>query len=307
MADGIVADAEASGIYQIRNLVNGKRYVGSAVTIRARWATHLSELRSGKHKNRYLLSSWRKYGERAFLFEVLENCPRNSLIEREQFWMDCTSPEYNLSPTAGSCLGVKHSEETRRKCSERHKGNKYSLGRKMTQRCKDAIIRANRARKGVKRDPTAVERTAAAHRGMKRRDETRQKISLSKLGKRTGPRSEEHRANISKALKGRRLPDHVLAAARAAAAAKVWTDEERAAVSESLRHQYLTGVRVREKSAEHAAKIGRSLATLTDEQVSEIRRALEDGVAGKDLADRYAVTPGTISRIRHRKIYKWVA
>ena len=46
MADGIVADAEASGIYQIRNLVNGKRYVGSAVNLRARWRQHTCEHRN---------------------------------------------------------------------------------------------------------------------------------------------------------------------------------------------------------------------------------------------------------------------
>ena len=40
-----------SGIYQIRNLVNGKIYVGSAVNLRARMQSHFGELKNNKHNN----------------------------------------------------------------------------------------------------------------------------------------------------------------------------------------------------------------------------------------------------------------
>ena len=39
----------SSGIYQIRCRANGKIYVGSAVTLRARWDGHRRELRKGLH------------------------------------------------------------------------------------------------------------------------------------------------------------------------------------------------------------------------------------------------------------------
>ena len=53
----------ARGIYKIINVVNNKFYVGSAVDLKRRKTRHFSELRTGKHNNRYLQSSWDKYGE----------------------------------------------------------------------------------------------------------------------------------------------------------------------------------------------------------------------------------------------------
>jgi group I intron endonuclease len=121
MADAILADLEKSGIYQIRNLVNGKRYVGSAVNIRARWASHRYYLRSGKHHSDHLQSAWNKYGEDSFEFSVVEFCAREELLAREQFHIDCGC-DYNKSPTAGSPLGVKWSKEARDNVSRLRSG-----------------------------------------------------------------------------------------------------------------------------------------------------------------------------------------
>ena len=41
------------GIYIVKNLVNGKVYVGSSITVLARVTAHKSELRKGKHRNKY--------------------------------------------------------------------------------------------------------------------------------------------------------------------------------------------------------------------------------------------------------------
>lgn len=40
-----------AGIYEIRNAVNGKRYVGSSVRIKKRWRDHRSALNGRKHEN----------------------------------------------------------------------------------------------------------------------------------------------------------------------------------------------------------------------------------------------------------------
>jgi group I intron endonuclease len=204
MADAILSDASASGIYQIRNLRNGKRYIGSAVCFRKRWAVHGSGFKNGNHPNRFLMRSWSEHGSDAFVFEIIETCAVEDLIQREQHWIDSACPEYNLSPTAGNCLGVRHSEETRRKRSELNRGNKFCVGRKPSAKCLAAVSAANRARKGYKRSPESVELTASAHRGMKRSAETRRRISEAMRGKKRAPRSEEHKANLSSALKGRR-------------------------------------------------------------------------------------------------------
>lgn len=121
MADAILADVEASGIYQILNLVNGKRYVGSAVNIRARWSSHRHLLRCGKHHSDHLQSAWNKYGEDSFEFSVIEFCEKSDLVSREQFHID-SGCDYNKAPIAGSPLGVKWSKKARENASLRRSG-----------------------------------------------------------------------------------------------------------------------------------------------------------------------------------------
>jgi len=102
-----------SGIYTIVNEVNGKSYIGSACSFRKRWATHRSDLKKGTHHSTYLQRAWNKYGEENFYFGVLEPVEnKEDLVAREQFWLDTLKPEYNISPTAGSSLGARQSEET---------------------------------------------------------------------------------------------------------------------------------------------------------------------------------------------------
>jgi len=52
----------ASGIYQIKNTLNGKFYVGSAVNIKQRWSTHISSLNKNNHHSGHLQNAWNKYG-----------------------------------------------------------------------------------------------------------------------------------------------------------------------------------------------------------------------------------------------------
>ena len=51
-----------SGIYQIKNLVNEKIYVGSAINLYQRKCEHFSDLRKNIHDNPHLQSSYNKYG-----------------------------------------------------------------------------------------------------------------------------------------------------------------------------------------------------------------------------------------------------
>ena len=61
-----------SGIYQIRNLVNNKIYVGSSNNLyRRKTYEHFRELRLNKHHNKYLQNSYNCHGEENFVFEVI--------------------------------------------------------------------------------------------------------------------------------------------------------------------------------------------------------------------------------------------
>lgn len=120
-------------IYQIKNIVNNKIYIGS--TIRASYIRkyeHFSELRNNKHCNNHLQKAWNKYGEDKFEFSILETFifpdTYSSIIKveyltsREFYLINLLSANYNIKKdiTIGN-TGYKHSEETKRKISESNK------------------------------------------------------------------------------------------------------------------------------------------------------------------------------------------
>lgn len=203
MAEFILADLGLAGIYRIRNRINGKSYIGSAVCFRNRWTSHRHGLSRGCHHSRHLQNAWNKHGEQAFSFEVLQVCSVHELIPSEQIWLDTERPEYNISEIAGSCLGVKHPLATRLKRSELNIGNKFAAGRKVSDQARKAVAESNRKRKGSKRPRDVVESVAAKHRGAKRSEETRRRISDAMKGKKRKPYTEKtiallRAANIGK-------------------------------------------------------------------------------------------------------------
>jgi group I intron endonuclease len=122
--DEVITDI-ISGIYKIRNVINGKFYVGSAVGFSHRKSQHFSALNLNEHFNIHLQRSWLKYGQDNFVFEIIEYCEECDLIKREQYYLDLYWPLgvlYNISPTAGNTLGRKLREETKQKLSEINEG-----------------------------------------------------------------------------------------------------------------------------------------------------------------------------------------
>ncbi len=83
------------GIYRIKNLVNGKCYYGSSKQIEKRFDRHKRELKNNIHINCVLQRAWDKYGENNFIFEIVEECNINVLLETEQKYLDL-QPEYNI-------------------------------------------------------------------------------------------------------------------------------------------------------------------------------------------------------------------
>lgn len=109
----------AAGIYVIRNLVNGKEYVGKAVLLRKRKQEHWRLLRKGCHPNPLLQNAWKKYGESAFRFELIETVTDLSILaEREHYQADLRKPAYNISPMGADRRkprGFEYSELTARR------------------------------------------------------------------------------------------------------------------------------------------------------------------------------------------------
>lgn len=119
------------GVYKIKNLVNNKVYIGSSVHVLKRWCEHIVRLNSKTHHSIYLTNAWHKYGRDNFIFEVLEYCEKEKLVEREQYWMDMYNAYdknfgYNLRIDAESNRGLPPSKETRIKLSVSNTGLKRS-------------------------------------------------------------------------------------------------------------------------------------------------------------------------------------
>lgn len=63
------------GVFQVRNLVNEKIFVGSSMDLPAMFNRIRFQLYSGAHPNKELEADWKRYGTGKFVFEVLEEIP----------------------------------------------------------------------------------------------------------------------------------------------------------------------------------------------------------------------------------------
>lgn len=179
------------GIYLITNTSNGFRYVGQSVDIRRRKSFHLNG-----HGNSWVSRAIRKSGPAQFNFEIIEECSRDELNEREQYWInhfDCLAPKgYNLTTGGGQYA---FSEETMQK-----------------------LINAQR-----NRSPEHIARKTAAAKSK----EVREKLSIAGKGRTV---SEKTRQALSDAQKNREFSDETRAKMSASAKARAADPEWRAKV-----------------------------------------------------------------------------
>lgn len=94
-----------SGVYQIRNIINDKIYIGSSKNLEYRYKSHFRALNRGNHENRYLQRAYNKYGKSNFIFEIIEFCKVDLIFEIEQYWINQyidTLKCYNINKNA-SC------------------------------------------------------------------------------------------------------------------------------------------------------------------------------------------------------------
>jgi len=87
--------SDKCGVYTITCSTTGKVYVGSSVRIYARWGAHRTCLRKGKSTCIILQHAWSCHGEQNFEFKVVEECKRDDLYGREQYYVATLRPVLN--------------------------------------------------------------------------------------------------------------------------------------------------------------------------------------------------------------------
>jgi GIY-YIG catalytic domain/NUMOD1 domain len=114
-----------SGIYKWTLSKDNKSYIGSSSNISKRLRKYYCPKYLNNKIIKYNSRIYRallKHGYSNFNLEILEYCNKESLINREQYYIDTLKPEYNICKIAGSMLGFKHSEKTLLKFKNRDTG-----------------------------------------------------------------------------------------------------------------------------------------------------------------------------------------
>lgn len=142
-----------TGIYKIRNIINNKIYIGSAIDIKKRWRDHKWYLKENKHHNQHLQASYNKYGLENFEFIIELKCELNNLLLEEKrliekFKSNNNIYGYNINDPRQIQLGRKCDDNTKMILSNRMKGNKNPMfGKTGEKHPKHAYVLSNEKRK----------------------------------------------------------------------------------------------------------------------------------------------------------------
>ena len=90
-----------TGVYQVKNLANGKVLLGSSLNLEGPLNRHKFMLKIGSHTNKALQKDWDELGPEQFVFEILEEVKRkddpsfnlkDELTLLEMIWLEKLQP-----------------------------------------------------------------------------------------------------------------------------------------------------------------------------------------------------------------------
>ena len=163
------------GIYMIINSLTGKQYIGQSCNIIRRWHEHTAP--SANEYNQ-LQKDIKKQGKKTFDLIILEECKKDSLDEKEKFYIAKFHPEYNVSTGGRGNYGFKPSDEQKELCRQAA----LKQWREMDEETKQRIIKNNLTghHKGYKMSEETKRKLIESHKGKKWTPELRSKIAEAK-------------------------------------------------------------------------------------------------------------------------------
>ena len=144
------------GIYQIFNTKNGKSYIGQSKDISHRKNCHIYDLKNNRHKNKALQNDYNE-DPKSIIFRILCKCEEEYLDDLERYFIkkyDSIENGYNI--LIGGKSGFFLPENTRKKISDKHTGNKYMVGIKLSDEWKKHLSEAQPHRKKVRCIDTGI-------------------------------------------------------------------------------------------------------------------------------------------------------
>lgn len=162
------------GIYKITNKINGNCYIGQSINILSRWSRHKYGY---KNEDTRLYRSMRKHGIENYEFEIIEECEKDCLNERELYWINNIKPKYNTAGGGNSIYGFSLSEEHKQKLRE------ANIGKKMPDNIKKKISKGLKSSSSYKEGIARRNFNKENHPswGMKRTAQQRKKMSDSQI------------------------------------------------------------------------------------------------------------------------------
>ena len=172
-----------SGIYMIKNLETGERYIGRSGNLKQRRFEHFCPSRLIKSDPLY--KSMQVYGRSCFVFGVIEYITESGLLPaKEEYWIAALKPEYNINAGGLGNKGYVVSEQTKAKLSQAGKTQWQSNSEEYKQ-----FVLNNNLRGPAMGHPvseTTKQKLRDRNLGKKQSQETINKRSLTMKGRMLG-------------------------------------------------------------------------------------------------------------------------
>lgn len=254
-------------IYSIKNTLDDRIYIGSTKKLNYRINQHTHHLNKGTHHSIKLQRFVNKYGIDKIYFELVSFCGEDNIIKTEQKYIDLLKPYFNIRQVADRNIGLKHSEETKRKIVETRRkngsykrynhtketiekmsgSNHWNYGSKLSDEVKNKIRETSKLRVVSQETKLKISKST---KGKVLREETKDKLRQQKIGIKNpmyGKSGDKHhnygkKVSESTLLKLRNRGRSVIDLDTGFIFVNCREASEYAKVSEATMYRYITGV-----------------------------------------------------------------